>query len=344
MINKLIKKITYRSSRMIREYYYSRFPNKELMSILKSKLVWGLTLETCNICNANCVFCAYQYQKRKKCIMANDLFKEIIHNYVSIGGGDLRLCSLVGDPLLDPNFIDHVKFARQFINIKAISTVTNIINLHNIGVEKLLTSGINEINISTSGFDYEMHERIYRSNKFSYMKDNLINILRSNDKLGRPVKISISLRIDKKLTEVLKDNDFREIQRLADSVVANYFFDDWGGRINSAELPQGMKIRPRIFQFLRKRNPCSMLYGSLAVLSNGTATLCGCRDLNGDSELVLGDVRKKSLNDLYNSEYSNKLRSDWLSGKKIPDICKNCTHYSSFAFNMLKEVRSNIDY
>ena len=45
-----------------------------------------LGIEVTNTCNANCVFCAYQYQERPKKIMSQAIFEKTIHEYVAVGG------------------------------------------------------------------------------------------------------------------------------------------------------------------------------------------------------------------------------------------------------------------
>ncbi len=334
-------KALYRISKCLREIYYSFFPDNNFLSILENRLVWGLTIETCNICNANCIFCGYQYQKRKKRIMPDKMFKKIIDDYNSIGGGNIGLCSTVGDPLVDPFLLGRIHYARQFPNIKNISTITNCINLHNIGVEELLTSGVNIISVSTSGFDLKVHDEVYRSNKAGTMKNNLINLARINRQLGKPCNITIGLRTYQAIKDVMNDPHFRQIAELTDSLSINYYFDDWGGRIRQADLPKGMKLRPLSLSILRRNNPCSMLYGGITILSNGTVTMCGCRDLNGDSELVVGNIMDSSLLGLYKSDYLRNIRNNWQNGSRIPDICQYCRHYNSVTFNMLKENRIN---
>ena len=43
------------------------------------KIFFGLSIETTNICNANCSFCAYQYQQRGTGTMSEKLFTKIIN-------------------------------------------------------------------------------------------------------------------------------------------------------------------------------------------------------------------------------------------------------------------------
>jgi MoaA/NifB/PqqE/SkfB family radical SAM enzyme len=272
--------------------------------------------------------------------MSEEMFNKLIDDYNVMGGGNLGLTPVAGDPLIDPLLLSRIRYARQFPYIKTISTITNCIDLHEVGIKDLLTSGLNSIFVSTSGFDLELHEKIYRSKKADKMKRNLIDLLTINRELGNPCEIKIGLRTCQSLKEVMSDKDFIEIVKLSNGIDINYYFEDWSGAIRSSDLLKGMKIRPLSLLILRRKAPCWMLYGELAVLSDGTVAMCGCQELEGDSDLVLGNIMDSSLMDLYRSEQANMIRKNWLNGSKIPDICRSCLNYNPYTFGMLKENRS----
>ena len=92
---------------------------------------------------------------------------------------------------------------------------------------------------------------------------------------------------------------------------------------------------------MRKKAPCSMMFGGIGVLSDGTATICPCRDLNGDSELVVGNIKESGLKGLCHSSKIEKLRNLWFQGISVPAICADCKHYNPYTYLMLKEVKEN---
>ena len=334
----MLNKILFGLSTGLRESYYSLFPDQGLLEKLENQLFF-LTVQTCNICNANCTFCGYQYMEQKKQIMTDDVFKKAVHDFLNAGGTRILLSGAVGDPLMDPKIIERIKLCRSYPGIKSIEMVTNCINLDNVGVRSLLTSGMTEIYVSTTGFDQAMHQRIYRSNYYEKAKENILAILRENKALGRPVKIIICLRVDKPINYIFNLPGFEEVRKLTDSVSYNYYFDDWSGRIKAADLTGNMRLRPKSLLFFKNNNPCSLLYDRVAILPNGDISLCGCRELNGDSELIIGNINRLSLTEAYCSMYSKQIRKKWLTNKIIPDICRDCTNYSPRQFLMLSENR-----
>ncbi len=65
-------------------------------------------------------------------------------------------------------------------------------------------------------------------------------------------------------------------------------------------------------------------------------TLCGCRDLNGDTELVRGNIRNKSILEMWQDPGVDNVRKGfWLS--RYPKICQDCSFYNDLSgFRMEK--------
>lgn len=92
----IIKKVIHKISIIVRQYYYSIFPNMQCLKEIEK--LNSLTIETVNICNANCIFCGYQHMKRKKQFMSKETFEKSIDDFV-MAGGIFRYLSLLGSPL-----------------------------------------------------------------------------------------------------------------------------------------------------------------------------------------------------------------------------------------------------
>lgn len=295
-----------------------------------------LTVQTCNICNADCIFCGYQFMKMPKQVIDDILFKKSIDEFAAMGSKSVLLSGAVGEPLLDLKIVERIQYCR-FKQFKKIKMVTNCLNLHNIGAENFLKSGITDIYLSMTGFDFQMHKRIYRSKHFDQMKQNILALLRLNHALGKPVNIIVCLRIDKPVQDILNQPGFSEVSSLAESVSYNYYFDNWSGRIRKEDLTGNMKLRPQRLLFFKRISPCSLLYDRVAILVNGDIALCGCRELDGDSELVIGNIKDMSLERAYRSDRFQQIKRKWISSKQIPKICLDCSNYSPKEFLMLSE-------
>src|SRR5262245_43541628 len=170
-----------------------------------------LHLELTNVCNANCVFCPYQFQTREFTFMTDEVFYKAVNDFVACGGGSVGLTPVVGDALIDPKFVQRVTYLRSLTRIDRIWVITNAILLDKHGVSEILNSGLSAITISTSGFDEDTYRRIYRSAAYQRVRKNILELLEKNSLRPNPIPIAIGLRSDRPLKEVLADPDFQSI-------------------------------------------------------------------------------------------------------------------------------------
>jgi molybdenum cofactor biosynthesis enzyme MoaA len=136
-----------------------------------------LSMENTNICNANCSFCAYRHQKKSKLFMSNELFQKSINQFAKSGGGALIITPVVGDPLIDKDLINKIVFTKKMKEIKYIFLFTNLIELDKFNLTNLLSSGLDEINVSICIGDKEMYKRLFGVDKYSTVIKNLDNLL-----------------------------------------------------------------------------------------------------------------------------------------------------------------------
>src|ERR1022692_4171980 len=102
-----------------------------------------LHLELTNLCNADCVFCPYQFQERQVQFMSDEVFHKAVNDYAAIGGGSVGLTPIVGDALIDPKFLERVRYLRAMPQVDRIWLTTNAILLDKFGVDEVLRAGIN---------------------------------------------------------------------------------------------------------------------------------------------------------------------------------------------------------
>lgn len=280
--------------------------------------VW-LEIEVTNICNANCTFCGYQFQERKKQKMPGRFFEDIVRQYAEIGGGDIQLTPIVGESLVDPNFAEKVRFARSFPEIGKLLLTTNAILLSREKYEELVEAGLNHITISMTGFDREEYMRIYRKDHLPLILDNLRSI--SQSPMFKDCPVELSLRSDDFKAE--KRPVAEEFRRLGFGVSKISSFDNWGNRIKGQDLSGSMLVKPNRAD---KSIPCSVLYDGPMITVGGRMTACGCRDLNADSELYLGTFPETSIAAPYADGTVEAIRQRFRDGDP-PAICRSCRHY-----------------
>lgn len=295
----------------------------------------SLGFEVANICNANCIFCAYQYMERPKTILTFDLFKKAIDEFNAFGGGGLGFTPISGDPLIDPGFIDKIKYARNKKNISRIGFFTNGILINRVGAHSIITSGVDEITVSLPGFDIQTFLRILRVDQWQQVYQGLINLLQENELANNRVNISIGLRSDLSLEKLLAAPAYKKISKFKFDLQYNIYYDSWSGKIKQEALSGSMRLR----KAPKKTEPCALLFTSPMILSNGDLTLCGCHDLNADSDLVLGNIKDKSILEMWHDDRVKKVRNGFYLSQ-YPKICQDCSAYNDLSCFRAEKIKN----
>ncbi|MBI3590564.1 MAG: radical SAM protein [Candidatus Melainabacteria bacterium] len=284
---------------------------------------YELHLEFTNLCNAKCIFCPYQFQTRKVEFMTDDVFYKSVSDFCSIGGGTVGLTPIVGDALIDPKFLERVKFLRAQYQIDRINLTTNGILLDKFGIEEVLNSGLTSIVISTAGFEEEMYERVYRSSSYERMRKNVLELVECNSKKKDPLNITIGLRSDRSLEEVLKDKDFQPILAYNPQIDFTWSFTSANGRITREMLPEIMKLR-----VVKNRNePCVNTFNGPIVLPDGTVMACSCvAAMDAVNDLGIGNILESSLLDIWKSQKIKDIRSSF-GTNCLNKTCAGCDMY-----------------
>ena len=308
---------------------------KFLESVLEKRFL-SFGVESTNICDARCPFCAYRFSKRPKITMPLTLYKKVIEQYDSLGGGGINLMPTIGEPLMDKTIIDKIRMARNCPHIGNIFFYTNLLNLHNFDIKELLLSGISRISASTTIGSREMYSRLFGVDKYNQAFTNLIKLLETNKDLKNPVNIILALRFDKTF-DLNNSDDYKKILYLVDENKITYLpnergYDNWGGIIDKKDLPKGAEFRKSKAD---KSEPCSELYRRINISADGNVNFCVCRDFN--YELIIGNIYKDDLINIWRGSKIKDLREEWKRGK-IPKICRGCSNYQPLS-EFLKKSR-----
>ncbi|MGD0362362.1 MAG: radical SAM protein [Bryobacteraceae bacterium] len=295
-----------------------------------------LHLELTNLCNANCVFCPYQYQQRDTQTMSDEVFHKAVGDYAAIGGGAVGLTPVVGDALIDPKFLDRVRYLRSLPQVDRIWLTTNAILLDRFGVDNVLDSGVTSINISTAGFDREMYERVYRNGSYHRMQRNVLELVQRNTAKGRPVSVAICLRPDRPLSEVMKHPDFQPILAHSPELDFTWSYTNANGRIKRDSLPALMKIRT---VSSAKNETCVQLLNGPIVLSNGEILCCSCvASMDSAHDLGIGNILRDDLLEAWTSERLRQIRAAFQNGK-LSATCGGCDMYRDLELYRTSEGR-----
>jgi radical SAM protein with 4Fe4S-binding SPASM domain len=281
-----------------------------------------LTLEFTNLCNADCVFCPYSQQIRAHERMSDAVFEKAVSDYVATGGGSVDLTPTVGDPLIHPKFVDWVRHLRSIPQIDRITVTTNGILLGRHGVNAVLDAGLSRINISMAGFDEAMYRRVYRSNAYRKVLANVTELLAANAEHSQPVSIFLCLRPDRPKAEVMADPDLQPLLRFSPKFDFAEVFSRSGGLMQ--ELPDGMQLAP--LRTEPKREPCRKTFTGIVVQSNGDVQVCGCESSINAPALVIGNIERQSLQEIWRGAEVRAVRQSFTDGC-LNSNCAKCDYY-----------------
>lgn len=304
--------------------YIARFFRKGRFT---PRQVPSLSIETTNICNSDCVFCANSVMTRKKMSIDMGLFKKIVDDFAASGGRDIDLTDTIGDPLLDKKLVERGRYVRRYPQFQSLGFVSTLQWLHKHDLDALIDT-FTWIGVSITLSGRESYKKFFGVDKYDAALSNLRKLLGAIKAKNANFFVGISLKpTDENDAAILGHPDFIEINDLMGGTLEqqvrdrSFVVDDWQGAV---QLPAYLKKRPL---YPRAFRPCSMLYGRLMVYSNGKVSACSCRDFEADSDLILGHVGESGIMELWNGDKLRDLRRNWRWKNRVPQICKSCRHY-----------------
>src|SRR6185437_16082438 len=215
-----------------------------------------LSLETTNICNAKCVFCANHIMQREKEPLEVTKFKKAVDEFVALGGTTIDFNATIGDPLLDPYLLERARYVRQFPQFASLGFVTTLQWLHRYDLNEFFESGFTWLSISTTLSGREKYLEFFGVDKYEPMLKNLVTLIKENKQRGEPLEFFIGIKpTDESVEDVMNHPDFKLINSMVDqdlpaSLLDNQgiYVDDWLGTV---ELPSYLKKRPLSPRVLR---------------------------------------------------------------------------------------------
>lgn len=264
-----------------------------------------IRIENTSLCNARCTICPREKLTRPKGTMTFENFKLIIDQLDPSTLKDLHLQGF-GEPLLDKNFVQKIRYAREKLPDTRLFFVTNASLLQGDLAKDIIKSGVDKIKVSFYGVNPAEYEEIHRGLKYDQTRRNILNFVRLKKEL-KSRKPTLSVKYIGSITNCVR------------------FAIQWIGRtkVEFSHLHN--------YSFGRSYNPhkqhektlCPMVSRPIMqILWNGDVVPC-CYDFNG--EFIIGNVLKDGVKSVWESKRYEKLRQLNREYKLSSiDLCKNC--------------------
>lgn len=288
-------------------FRYSRFTPDTPLS---------LDIQTKSGCNARCGFCGVNREKnRLPGTMSDELFTKVVDEALTWPG--LRKINpyLLNDPLVDRRLEERLEYIiakRGSRRRPLVRIITNAGLLRDGRAERLLRTGIDEVNISFNSIVPGVYEKAMRPLKYDRVMGNIRELIRQRDRLsGKKPKITIWTV----LTKEVEDNLAAEKAFWKDLNVG-FKARKLDNRANSDVEAARLGGRP-----LEAVRFCPVPFWRAWVMWNGDMILC-CVDQ--ERSAVLGNCSDRPIREIWNDRPYRQLRESWKTRRLAGLLCENC--------------------
>jgi len=265
--------------------------------------------ETPNLCNARCVMCPYTKMTRAKGFMEMPLYRKIVDECALHPGVELRLSGF-GEPLLDPNLFERIRYAKER-GIGKVQLTTNASLLDEKKAREAIDSGLDEIMLSVDGYDAASYERVRAGLDFGTVRENALRLMRMRGRGKTPRIIASIIRFPEYASRLR--NVIAAWRECADCMFVK-MPEDWAGEMRKTGCGTAA-VRPHI--------PCPYPWTQFLIAWDGTVGLC-CRDFC-NIRVPVGSIVRESIADVWHGRTLAAIRERDAHGRTV-DVCRGCLY------------------
>lgn len=277
-----------------------------------------ILIQTASYCNAGCLICPYQdtVRRQEQGYMEADLYAKIIEELSCRSGSVKQIMPyLMNEPLCDKHIDQKINLAASKNPNAHIHLVTNGMLLDHEFTEKILQSGLTSIKISMLGHREETYTKVMGVRNFEKVFHRIVRFSEKALKLKRKDYLTISFT---NTPEYVSAEEIEEARAFwaAMGIVYEVFHHpiSRAGNVKNLGNPSHQAI-----------SGCDSIWWDqmIHILFNGDVVLC-CMDWQ--RRVVLGNVKRHSIEDIWNSRLYKKTRKMVLGKKKAKAdfICYRC--------------------
>jgi len=324
LLSRLTPRRVWNAGKVLSSYYISKFTGKPVQ--------WGypisISFEPTTSCNLRCPECPSGLRAftRPTGMLQKDFFRDTIDQLSK----DLLYLVFYfqGEPYLNPQFLDMVKYASS----KGIYTATST-NAHYLtedNARKTVESGLDRLIISIDGTTQDVYQQYRVGGKLHKVLEGARNIV----KWKKELKSKKPFVFFQFLVVKPNEHQIEDVKRLAKEIGVDEV------RFKTAQVydyeNDPNNLIPTIDKFSRYRknqqgemefknslnNHCWRLWHATVISWDGLVVPC-CFDK--DAQHTLGDLKGKPFKEVWHNDKYKRFREQVLMGRKNIDICANCS-------------------
>lgn len=282
--------------------------------ILEPKFPKLIQIETTNICNHKCFFCAYTEMERKKAHIDKDLFIRIVKECYELGSREIGLFS-GAEPMTCKWLDEYVRICKDIGYSYTYISSNGSFDIER--YKKVVLAGLDSIKFSVNGGDEKTYEKVHGKNDFKKVVNNikLLNFFRKENNLKLWLGVSfVAVPETEKSFLNLKD------------ILGNYVDEII---MYNANNQSGQKDLP-----MPNFKNCSLPFNKAHFTVEGYMRAC-CNDY--ENNLAIESIKEKKIIDVWNSVIFKDLRKKHLEDKMDGTLCGKCIRNSSAEIKPLNE-------
>jgi radical SAM protein with 4Fe4S-binding SPASM domain len=312
------------AAKVYSSYFFSKWSHRAVQ--------WGypisISFEPTTSCNLRCPECPSGLRAftRPTGMLKKDFFRETIDQL------SRELMYLVfyfqGEPYLNPDFLEMVKYAVSRKIYTATSTNAHFLN--DLNARRTVESGLDRLIISIDGTTQDTYQQYRVGGNLSKVLEGASNIV----KWKKELKSKKPFVIFQFLVVRHNEHQIADVKRLAREIGVDEV------RLKTAQIYDYEKdpnqLIPTISKYSRYKkdntgkmvfkgnnaNHCWRLWHDPVITWDGAVVPC-CFDK--DAAYKLGNLKQQSFKELWHNQDYQQFRSKVLKGRRNIDICANCS-------------------
>lgn len=279
-------------------------------------------IELTNVCNLKCPMCPQPYDmKRPKNYMSVELFGEIMNQLKFYQLPNTGLHHF-GEVLLHKNLEEIFKLIPNY-SMSKMGFSTNAALLTKEKSELILKSNIDWLLMDFDTFDATLFEQYRPGTTMQIVHDNIVNFLELKKKYNSNIDASVQMIS-------MKGNE-SEVEKFK-----KYWLGKGASKVNVQKfIVHDDSLEEKYDDFtpedinnkLTRKGTCQYPWLNVVITWDGKIVPC-CRDY--DASIVLGDMKKNSLEDIWKSSEYKEFREAHINKKfENYEACKNCGSFIS---------------
>jgi radical SAM protein with 4Fe4S-binding SPASM domain len=284
-----------------------------------------IAISASNVCNAECPKCVYTQNKNLRKVYGSEPFmKPLIFDKIADEAGKFKALiriSGTGEPLLNPDIIDEIEYAKG-VGAR-IGLITNGSLLNEKKIKRILEAEVDAIEYSIDAMDEENYAKIRVGLEYKDVRDSIIRTVELRNKLNKKTAIIVSV-VNNPTEHDYVNKTVEYWKAIVDNVISRKFLR-WGLIEEENKTPEYLSSVERV--------PCPFPFERLNIDTSGNVRFCGYDIAYNE---YMGNVLDNTIEEIWTGEKFSRWRQYHLNREfdKI-EMCKNCTDfpYRSWSYN-----------